>query len=178
MKKIDIVSAWFYEDSSNPDNLYVSLKILDIDATIKTKTTSLFTGFLNLIKQLLFKSALPSDTDAYQAVFAVCWVKSNSYYSTLVHHNPDGSIYFWFGKSSTDYNDNIDIWYDIAGTFDKENNIITWVIPKDKIDNPHMGTKLIGISAHTHLRQLSDAGEGPDLAKDLAGNAKDYTIKF
>ena len=50
-KKIDMVSAWVYEDSSNPDYLYISLKILDLDATIKTKITSLFTGFLSVIKE-------------------------------------------------------------------------------------------------------------------------------
>jgi len=220
LKKIDMEAAWFYEDSSNPKYLYISLKILDLDATIKTETASLFTGFLtritarnpqtlvcgmnrmeeqtktstgvlfprlgktmsfmawtgDLINQLLFKRVLQSDTNSYQAVFAVCWAISNNYYSTLVHYNPDGSIYFWVGKSvdNNDYN-----WYYIDGTFDKENNIITWIIPKDKIDNPHPGTELIDISAHTHLRKISDSGkEGMDLGKDLATSFKHYIIRF
>jgi len=221
LKKIDMEAAWFYEDSSNQDYLYISLKIVDLDATIKTETASLFTDFLTrttarnpqtlvcgmnrmkeqtktstgilfpglkktmsfmawmggLMNQLLFKRVSQPGTDSYQAVFAVCWAisTSNNYYSTLVHNNPDGSIYFWVGKSvdNNDYN-----WYYIDGTFDKENNIITWIIPKDKIDNPQQGTELIDISAHTHLRKISNSGEGPDLAKDLARSVKHYIIRF
>jgi len=187
-KRIDILSAWFYEENSDPDNLYISLKIMDLDAKVKTKNIKALDiigmivqkYFKNTFLSNIFKQIIPVNSDEYQAVYAVTWLMyNNNFYSTLLHKNPDGSIYSSIGASRDD-NDIIDDWYEIESTFDENNNIITWIIPKDKIDNPTTGVKIRDISAHTHLRRISDT-EGPDLSKDLTLDPivkNDYIIKY
>jgi hypothetical protein len=187
-KRIDIVSAWFFEEESSPENLYISLKILDLNANAKVKTFNLYDNLINRLDTFLKNSLmgqflekiLPKNNDEYQAVYAVTWLMyNNNFYSTLLHKNPDGSIYSSVGASRDD-NSIIDNWYEVESTFDEQSNIITWTIPKDIIDNPYMGIEIRDIMAHSHLRKLSDT-EGPDLAKDLTLNPlikEDYIIKY
>lgn len=189
-KRIDIVSAWFYEEESDPDNLHITLKILDLNAMVKAKTRNIYDiiGLIvdkyiknNFIRNFV-KNALPTIDDEYQALYAISWLMfNNNFYTVLIHKNPDGSLYSWVGSSKDD-DDNIDNWYEIESVFDKNSDLITWTVPKNLIDNPGMGTKIRDISPHTHLRRISDSGvEGADLSKDLTLNAiekNDYIIKY
>ena len=151
-KYADIVSTWFYENSDNPDYLYVSLKIRDLDAK----------------------------TDDLEAIYDVDWSYLNNRYICCVHNNPNGYGPFVIGKS-TDGDDNYEDWALCNGTFDVENNIITWEVPKTAIGDPLIGHKLTSISPHTHLRFRDDSDlPRMDLFKDLYWNAKtvrDYLIQ-
>ncbi len=151
-KYADVVSTWFYENIDNPDYLYISLKIRDLDAK----------------------------TDDLEAIYDVDWSYSNNRYICCVHNNPNGYGPFVIGKS-TDGDDNYEDWAICDGTFDVENNIITWEVPKTVIGDPLIGHKLTSISPHTHLR-FKDDSDLPhmDLFKDLSWNAKtvkDYRIQ-
>jgi hypothetical protein len=177
---IDMVSTWFSEDDSNPENLYISLKTIDLDAKTKTKARPLFSIFTFLL-QRLSRHIFKINTKEYQMVYAVAWRVNNKYYTTVVHGYSDRIGDFIVGKSP-DGDDEIDHWYYCDGTFDKENNIITWVIPKDLIDNPSQGSLVTYISPHTHLRQVDEQGRPTmDYAKDVSLDAlviKDYVIQY
>ena len=150
-KYADVVSAWFSEESANPNYLYVSMKVIDLQ-----------------------------EKTSFEAIYDVDWVFNNNRYITCVHANPNGYGPFVIGK---DTNGDNDFEWDICyGTFDLENNIITWEVPKDVIGNPIKGDKLTYIFPSTHLR-FRDASNLPrmDFFKDLAWNAKiikDYTIEY
>ena len=152
LKYVDVVSTWFYENIDNPDYLYVSLKIRDLDAK----------------------------ADDLEAIYDVDWSYSNNRYSCCVHNNPNGYGPFFIGKS-TDPHGNYEDWALCDGTFDVENNIITWEVPKTAIGDPLIGHKLTSISPHTHLRFRDDSDlPRMDLFKDLSLNAKtvkDYRIQ-
>jgi hypothetical protein len=65
VKHIDIVSAWFYEDSENPDYLYASLKLRDLNG----------------------------NTETLEAIYLISWTyKENTYNAGLKIH-PDGIAY-------------------------------------------------------------------------------------
>ena len=150
-KHIDIRSAWFYEDSDTPDYLYVSLELRDLE--YKTKML--------------------------EAIYVVDWRFNSNSYATCVHTNPDGVRAFFSGKTNDVGNDFED--YVICdGTFDDENNIITWEIPKNAIGDPQPGDILTNTAAVTTLRFTDESGLPlMDLLKDVAlqGN-KDYIIQY
>jgi len=151
-KYADVVSTWFYENSDNPDYLYVSLKIRD----------------------------LGDKADDLEVIYDVDWSYSNNRYICCVHDNPNGYGPFVIGKSA-DGDENYDDFAPCEGNFDVENNIISWKVPKIAIGDPLIGHKLTSISPHTHLR-FRDDSELPhmDLFKDLYWNVKtvkDYLIQ-
>ena len=63
-----------------------------------------------------------------------------------------------------------------------DNEIITWIIPKDAIGNPRNGQIIENIVPHTHLRYPESSGIPMwDLFKDLPWNAKvtkDYILEY
>jgi hypothetical protein len=152
LKYADIVSAWFHEDIGNPDYLYVTLKI----------------------RALQEKTGL-------EAIYDVDWTFNNNYYITCVHANPTGFGGFVIGKSIDGYDD-FESWDYCDGNFNVEDNTITWIVPKDKIGDPHPLNTLTDIFPSTHLRFTDNSGLPLwDLFKDLAWNAKtrkDYTIQY
>ena len=177
---IDMVSAWFSEDESNPDYLYVSLKTVDLDAKIKTRNRLIF-RFFEMSFQRFFKNIFNLNSKIYQMVYAVEWKIENNYYVVVVHGYTDHIGSFLVGKS-TDGDSEMDDYYYCDGVFDKENNIITWEINKDLIDNPSQGSKVEYIGPHTHYREVDDSGKPTmDYAKDIPSNAiviKDYILQY
>ena len=151
-KYADVVSTWFYENIDNPDYLYVSLKIRDLGAK----------------------------ADDLEAIYDVDWSYSNNRYACCVHNNPNGYGPFFIGKS-TDGDDDYEDWALCDGTFDVENNIITWEVLKTAIGDPLIGHELTNIFPSTHLRFRDDSDlPHMDLFKDLSWNAKtvkDYRIQ-
>jgi hypothetical protein len=152
-KYADIVSAWIYEESGNPDYLYMNLKIRDLEET----------------------------TAKYDAIYVISWTLNSVTYSASVHIFPDGATALVAGPTDEEGNDYVD--YVVCdGDIDSLNNIITWIIPKDEIGNPSKGVELTNILPHTHLRYPESSGFPMwDLFKDLPWNAKivkDYSIQF
>ncbi len=150
-KHIDIRSAWFYEDSGNPDYLYVSLELRDLE--YKTKLL--------------------------EAIYVIDWRFNSNSYAACVHTNPNGVRVFLSGKTN-DVGNGFEDYVICDGTFDDENNIITWEIPKNAIGDPQPGDILTNTAAVTTLRFTDESGLPlMDLLKDLAlqGN-KDYIIQY
>ena len=150
-KYADIVSAWFSEESTDTDNLYVSIKVMDL----QEKT--------NL-----------------EAIYDVNWVLNNKRYLTCVHANPNGYGPFLIGENTYggddyewdtcsgnfDLDNNIITWEipkDAIGNPQKGDKL-TYIFP----------------STHLRFRDDSNLPR-MDLFKDLAWNAKiikDYTIEY
>ena len=153
-KHIDIVSAWFYEESENLDCLYLSLKLRELE----------------------------EKTETLEAIYSVSWVYKNSTYSATVKIHPDGIAYGGFYVCKYLGNDNYEDYYYCDGTLDVESNIITWEIQKSKIGNPQHGDLLTEPFAYTDNRFTEESGRPRiDLFKDLSWNAKirkDYVIQY
>ena len=150
---VDIISAWISEEETNPDLLYMNLKIRDLKDT----------------------------TEKYDAIYVISWFFNNVHYSASVHIFPDGPTSLKAGAIDQEKNDFIDFVV-CDGNIDSTNNIITWIIPKNAIGNPTTGLKITNIVPHTHLRNTESSGLPMwDLFKDLPWNAKitkDYIIKY
>jgi hypothetical protein len=152
-KHADIVSVWFYEDSNNPDYLYVSFKVRD----------------------------LIDRTQMLETIYNVEWNFLGNTYIADVHVFPSGVSEFSAGKWNINGNE-YENYIICNGTFDIDTNIMTWIIPKDAIGNPHPGDLLTEPFASTHLRfPFSTNMPHWDLFKDLSWNAwyrNNYTIQF
>jgi hypothetical protein len=151
-KYVDIISAWIYEEE-NKDNIYMSLKIRDLEDT----------------------------TEKYDAIYVISWTMNSITYSASVHIFPQGPTPLLAGPTDEERNDYVN--YVICeGDIDSNNEIITWIIPKDAIGNPKKGQIIENIVPHTHLRYTESSGLPMwDLFKDLTWNAKvtrDYMIQY
>lgn len=150
---VDVISAWIFELEENPDYLYMNLRIRD----------------------------LRDNTDKYDAIYVLSWTYNNIKYSASVHIFPEGPTSLKAGPTDEEGNDYID--YVICdGNIDSNTEIITWIIPKDIIGNPTIGTKITNFIPHTHLRYPESTGFPLiDLFKDLPWNSKimnDYQIMY
>jgi len=152
-KYVDIMSSWFSEDSSNIEYLYVSLELKDLE----------------------YKS------EGFNAFYSVGWSFDNNFFITSVHIDSNGISDFKIGKS-TDEDDDIDYTEICEGIFDVENNIITWIVPKDTIENPQPGDRIYNILPYTYIQLTNKLTFNfMNLFKDLPWNAKitkDYTIQY
>lgn len=152
-KYVDIISAWIYEEEDNPDYLYMSLKIRDLEET----------------------------TEKYDAIYVISWTLDSVTYSASVHIFPQGPTALLAGPTDEERNDYVEF-IRCEGEIDSIDEIITWIIPKDAIGNPANGQKIENIVPHTHLRYPESSGIPMwDLFKDLPWNAKvtkDYIIKY
>jgi len=153
LKHVDVVAAWFSEDSENPDDLSITLELRDFE----------------------------SQTRMLQAVYVVEWSYNNNHYGVAVHTDPQGIGDFLVGKSE-DGDSIFDRWDICYGTHDEDSNTITWTVSKETVGNPPPLSRLTNIQPHTHLRFTTESGlPRMDLLKDLSGNAKsikDYTVEY
>ena len=156
-KHIDIVSVWFYEDAANPDYIYVSLKLRDLE----------------------------ENTDSLEAIYGVEWNYFQDHYLAIIKIH-SGGIYGGFYVDKVLGHDQFEC-HECIGTVDVENNIITWGIQKEFIGDPIMGHVLEDTSAYTTLRHFNETTRtpGPDLFNDftvqLIGNqgyGNNYRIKY
>lgn len=149
----DVVAAWFYEESVNPDYLSVSLEIRDLE----------------------------DKTESLEAIYNVHWLWKQDRFIANLHINPTGIGSFNVGRS-LDYNDEIDEWITCEGIVDSETNVITWSIPKEFMRNPPKGSTITSILPAAILRFTDDSGLPlTDLLKDLPMNAKiskEYKIQY
>jgi hypothetical protein len=149
-RHIDVVSAWFSEQSDKPDYLYVSLRLRDIEET----------------------------TDILEAIYVISWLHNNNYFLACVHVFPSGVKDYCIGLSM-DGNSVIDKYIKCSGSYDLENDIITWMFPKDAVGTPQSGEVLYDIRPRAHLRFPYESGFPMiDLFKDLSHNAKSSNRYF
>lgn len=151
-RNADWNSVWFYELEDQPDNLYVCMKIRELE----------------------------SDSETYDFIYVIHWTYNEINYGASIHLLPKGLTSYLAGKLDKEGND-YDQYVECDGIFDEEKNIITWIIPKEDIGNPKKLTKITNILPLTVIRFPQDSGKVKfDLFKDLPWNAvisKDYTIK-
>jgi len=152
-KHADIVAIWLHEESVHPDYLSVSLQVRD----------------------------LGEKTESLEAIYVVDWAWNNHLFLVCLHINPDGIGSFDVGRS-LDYKDDIEEWITCNGTVNVEQNIISWSVPKEFIDNPPQGATIQSIGSVITLRFTDDSGLPlMDLFKDTTSNAKttkDYIIRY
>jgi hypothetical protein len=152
-KYVDIISAWIFEESDNPEYLYMNIKIRD----------------------------LQDATEKYDAIYVISWAYNSATYSASVHISPEGATSLIAGPTDEEGNDYINFVV-CEGDIDSINDIISWKIPKDTIGSPSIGNKITNIVPHTHLRYPESSGiPMVDLFKDLPWNAKitkDYQIEY
>jgi hypothetical protein len=150
---IDIVSAWIYEEEDNPENLYMSLKIMDLKDT----------------------------TQKYDAIYVIDWIHNGISYSADVHIFPTGPTTLCAGQWDEQGNKYADFVI-CDGDIDSSSDIITWIIPKNAIGNPSKRGTITNIAALTDLRYPEGSViPSVDLFKDLTWNAlvmKDYQIQY
>ena len=150
---VDFISVSFEEDSTQPDELIVTMNLRDL-------------------------SKLLPDFDSG---YTVSWWMDNIHYCLVVHRLPSNQISQYVIGHSDEYSDDIVQWTDCDGVFDVEENYIRWSVSKETIGNPLKFSRLTSIFATTFVRKIYDERTGADLFKDLALNAKsftDYVIKY
>jgi len=153
LRHVDIVSTTFYEESDTPALLYLSLELRDLQTA----------------------------TAHFEAVYSIGWSFDDTYYRTGILVRPDGPLDFTVARS-IDGDDDVEQREFCEGTFDVENNVLTWEIPKTAVGDPSQGSRLYNIHPNALLRPTGRSLLPPvDLFKDLVNNAKttgDYTIKY
>ncbi len=150
---VDFINVSFAEDSSQPDELHVTMNLRDL-------------------------SKLLPDFDSG---YTVSWWMNNIHYCLVVHRLPSNQISQYAIGHSEEANDDIVQWTDCDGVFDVEQDCIKWTVLKEDIGNPSPFYQLTSIYATTFVRKIYDERSGADLFKDLAFNAKssmDYVIKY
>lgn len=153
VKHADIISVWFYEDSNDPDYLFVSLKLRE----------------------------LRKNTDSLEAIYLVNWGHNDNIWEAVIKIHPTGiygtpQVCRYYGHD--DYSD----FCIVDCSLNVDDNIITWQIPKDKIGDPKVGDNLIDPFGYSDLRNTEESGKNrADLFKDFTHNArwtKEYTIQY
>ena len=113
-----------------------------------------------------------------RTIYAMHWIFNEKTYAVGVHVHTDGEMQSFFGGQT------FRRWgpfYDINGSFDIENSIVTFEIQKNIIGNPEPGDILTKTDALTGLRFIFEPATiplGGEVAKDWAGYGLDYVIQY
>lgn len=111
-----------------------------------------------------------------RGVYAMHWAYNDIKYDAGVHTHSNGDFAnFFAGKSPNGPHSSI------SGSFDIENDIVTFRIPKLLIGYPSKGDILTQTDAWNALRFKIEPATWPyggELAKDWAGYGKDYEIQY
>jgi len=153
---IDIKSAWFFEEESEPDFLFASINLKELEYS------------------------------PLRAIYSIRWTFKEKNYAAGGHIHSDGDFSWFFAGRIFGLFDNwaykkgliIDI-YDCE--IDLENNIITLKIPKEIIGSPNPGDVLTKTNAWTGLRFICEILTYPfggELVRDTTSYGKDYTIQY
>ena len=153
---MDVTSAWFYENQTEPDYLFVSIKIKDL-------------GYTPL-----------------RAIYAVSWTYHEKHYGAACHTHSNGEFSWFVAGQTFGLFDNWaykkGLIKDISDcTIDIEKNIITLKIPKNIVGNPNPGDALTETSAWTGLRFIREVFTiplGGEMAKDPTSYGSEYLIQY
>ena len=119
----------------------------------------------------------------YRSVYVIYWCYNGIEYYTCTYTHSLGDYLcpfcgYW-GEDYTDYHHTI-----IKGDILKEENKITWEIPKNLIGDPSQGDMLQNIHAASYLMYQKDCGAprqlrlASDHAEPIIGNGYTYTIQL
>jgi hypothetical protein len=111
-------------------------------------------------------------------IYTIRWTMNGKDYSTSVRSNMMNGVHTSFQGGSSHAGGARE---EINGSFDVENNIIYFAVPKQLIGNPQPGDVLTETNAWTALRFGAEpltAFLGGELAKDWSGYGKDYVIQY
>ncbi len=148
---IDITSAWFYENESEPDYLFTSIKIKDLEYT------------------------------PLRTIYSIRWTFNEKNYGAACHIYSNGEFRWFAAGQIFGLLDNWaykkGLIKDISDCLiDYEKNLITLKIPKNIIGNPNPGDVLTYTNAWAGLRFISEIfGE---LAQDFTSHGNNYIIQF
>ena len=148
---MDITSAWFYENPDKPDYLYTAIKLKNLE-------------FIN-----------------QRTIYAIHWVFEGKNYAVGVHVISNGEILGFFAGETFGIFNRYGPYHDANGSFDLNNDIVIFEIPKNVIGNPEPGDILTKTDAWTGLRFIFEPLTiplGGEVAKDWAGYGKDYVIQY
>jgi hypothetical protein len=143
---LDIDSVWFTEKPDDSDNLYASIKFVDL--TMRK----------------------------WHTIYSIIWEYKGEIYFVSVHYREYGTV----STYSATYGDQSKI---ITGSFDVENDIVTFIIPKNTINNPQPGEILTKPQVLSSLRPFKR--DHPimllilaEIGKDYANSENKYIIQY
>jgi hypothetical protein len=153
---MDVKSAWFYEHEAEPDYLFVSIKMKDLEYT------------------------------PLRSIYAVRWMFNDQHYGVVCHTYSNGEFKWFAAGQIFGLLDNWaykkGLIKDISNCMiDVDINIIMLKIPKDIIGNPNPGDVLTETNAWTGLRFISEIftySFGGELARDPTAYGVDYHIQY
>lgn len=153
---IDITFAWFYENETEPDYVFVSIKMKDLEYS------------------------------PLRAIYAVRWTFNEKHYGASCHTHSNGEFKWFAAGQIFGLLDNWaykkGLIRDISNcTIDTEKNVITLKIPKNIIGNPDSGDVLTETNAWTGLRFVSEVFTYPfggELVKDPTSYGNNYLIQY
>jgi hypothetical protein len=116
------------------------------------------------------------DFKSWHTIYSMQWMYNGVDQGVSVHTREKGAVASFFVTSGDDR-------YAIEGSLDAENDIVTFQIPKNVIGDPKPGDVLtnpvtltsLRLGKRDHLLFMILIGE---LAKDYAGNGKNYIIQY
>jgi hypothetical protein len=158
--------------------ILTTIKILDIEHLDFLDVLSAWFYEREIEPDYLFTSIKFKDLDLpnNRVIYSMYWNYDDSDYAVTVHIQDNGEIHIF-----STYIDSLGVQYEIDGSIDKENNIITFKIPKDYIGDPKPGDILTNTNAWAGLRfskeTLFTAVIG-ELAKDWTEYGRDYVIQY
>jgi hypothetical protein len=123
LEHLDIISAWFYEKEEEPDYLFISLKLKEINTKIPMQFLTVHWYYNNI-----------QYVTGMRIGYSIPWIE-------FIAGKAEG-WWFWF---QVDFEP-------ITGEYDEEKGIITCKIPKNLIGNPEEGDILTKTKASTMQR--------------------------
>lgn len=111
-----------------------------------------------------------------RVIYSMHWIYDDSDYAVAVHILANGEIHIF-----STYLGTLGVQYEIEGSIDKENKIVTFKIPKNFIGNPKPGDILSNTDAWAGLRFSKETfftAIMGDLAKDWTEYGRDYVIQY
>lgn len=116
------------------------------------------------------------DFQSWHTIYSMQWMYNGVAQGVSVHAREKGAVASFFVTNGDDR-------YAIEGSLDAENDIVTFQIPKNMIGDPKPGDVLtnpvtltsLRLGKRDHLLFMILIGE---LAKDYAGNGKNYIIQY
>ncbi len=144
---LDIESAWFTENTDEPDYIYASIKFVDL--TMRK----------------------------WHTIYSIIWEYKGETYFVSGHYREYGTV----STYSAAYGENAE---KITGSFDVENDIVTFIIPKNTISNPQPGEELTNPQVLTSLRPFKRDQRLilflilAEIGKDYANSENKYIIQY
>jgi hypothetical protein len=113
-----------------------------------------------------------------RTIYAMHWIFNGKTYAVGVHVHSNGEVQSFFAGRTIG---RLGPFYGIVGSFDIDNDVVRFEIPKNVIGNPGPGAVLTKTDAWTGLRFIFEPATiplGGEAAKDWGGYGLDYVIKY